>query len=529
MFQLDEVIAGLRYLREIPTFLRDPLTVDQAREILRRRLEHRGRDLLALMRGVFSAPATNPYRRLFALAGVEYGDLEGMVERDGVEGALGALVRKGVYLTVEEFKGRRPVTRSGVTFEVDPGQLRNPRASLHLLIRTGGSRSAGTPVPLDLAYIRETAVDRLLSLGPAERGRWRFACWGIPGSAAMARILEYSLLTSVPVEWFSHMSPSAPGLHPRYRWSARVMRWGGHVSRITLPRPVPASVDDPSAIIRWISRVRADGDSPSLDAFVSSIVRLCQVADSEGLDWRGVRFWVHGEPLTAARLEAIQRTGAECRPRYGTVEAGRIGYACFAPAAADEVHVTHDLSAVIQVAGDEGGAGLVPGGLLVTSLRPTAPFLLLNVSLGDRAVLDSRSCGCPLEGVGWTTHLHTIRSFEKLTAGGMMFLDADVIRVLEEVLPARFGGGPTDYQLVEDEGDDGRPRVRPLVRPEVGPVDAEALAAVAAGSGVERVMGLLWRDARMVRVERRPPLATPTGKILHVHSDGLRARAATRS
>lgn len=56
----------------------------------------------------------------------------------------------------------------------------------------------------------------------------------------------------------------------------------------------------------------------------------------------------------------------------------------------------------------------------------------------------------------------------------------------------------------------------------MGPVDAGAvssafLAAVAAGSGVERVMGLLWQDAQMVRVERRPPLTTATGKVLHVH------------
>lgn len=33
----------------------------------------------------------------------------------------------------------------------------------------------------------------------------------------------------------------------------------------------------------------------------------------------------------------------------------------------------------------------------------------------------------------------------------MTFLDTEVIRVLEEVLPARFGGSPTDCQLVEDD------------------------------------------------------------------------------
>jgi hypothetical protein len=530
MFQLEEILTGLRYLGQIPGFLRHPLTMDEARAILQRRLERRASDFLRLIRVALSGSPANPYRRLLELAGCEYGDVERLVDREGVEGALQALLRKGVYLTVEEFKGRRPVTRGGVTFEVDPGQLRNPHASLHLIIRTGGSRGQGTPVPLDLAYIRETAVDRLLSLGTPERGQWRYACWGIPGSAAMARILEYSLLTSVPVDWFSHMSSSAPGLHPRYRWSARVMHWGGRLGRLRLPRPVLASVNDPGPIMRWIARVRDEGDSPSLDGFVSSVVRLCQLATSEGLDWRGVRFWVHGEPLTTARLDAIRRTGAECRARYGTVEAGRLGYACFAPVAPDEVHVTHDLSAVIQMGTDGSMSSLVPGALLVSSLRPTAPFLLLNVSLGDRAMLDSRACGCPLEGLGWTTHLHTIRSFEKLTAGGMTFLDADVIRVLEEVLPARFGGGPTDYQLVEDEGDDARPRLRLLVRPEIGPVDADAvadafLAAVAAGSGVERVMGILWQDARMVRVERRPPLTTATGKILHVHSGGQRSSA----
>jgi len=31
---------------------------------------------------------------------------------------------------------------------------------------------------------------------------------------------------------------------------------------------------------------------------------------------------------------------------------------------------------------------------------------------------------------GWDTHIHSIRSPEKLTAGGMSFLDTDVVRVI---------------------------------------------------------------------------------------------------
>ena len=158
----------------------------------------------------------------------------------------------------------------------------------------------------------------------------------------------------------------------------------------------------------------------------------------------------------------------------------------------------------------------------MTSLRMTAPLVLLNVALGDQAVVVDRRCGCPLEPLGWTRHLHTIRSYEKLTASGMTFLDADVIRVLEEVLPARFGGVPTDYQLVEEEAAGGLARVRLLVRPEVGPVDPDAVAmafldAISAGAGAERIMGQVWRDAQVLRVERRAPLATASGKILHLH------------
>jgi hypothetical protein len=103
----------------------------------------------------------------------------------------------------------------------------------------------------------------------------------------------------------------------------------------------------------------------------------------------------------------------------------------------------------------------------------------------------------------------------------MTFLDTDVIRVLEEVLPARFGGGPTDYQLVEEERPDGLPSVRILVHPAVGALDVAAVAtaflgALADDSPTERVMVEEWRRAGLPRVERRAPLVTSGGKILHL-------------
>jgi hypothetical protein len=126
-----------------------------------------------------------------------------------------------------------------------------------------------------------------------------------------------------------------------------------------------------------------------------------------------------------------------------------------------------------------------------------------------------------LEDLGWPVHLHTIRSFEKLTATGITFEDGDVTPILEEILPRRFGGGPTDYQLVEELTDEGQPRLRLLVHPLVAAIDPEEvsdffLEALETGSPTRQVMALHWKESRILSVERRKPYVTSSGKILHV-------------
>jgi hypothetical protein len=259
---------------------------------------------------------------------------------------------------------------------------------------------------------------------------------------------------------------------------------------------------------------------------------LCQAAVDYGIDLDGVHLLLSGEPITAARLATIRQAGIEVLPRYGSVDCGPMGYGCLAPEAPDDVHLLHDLHAMIQPqpashAADMPGPGAAP--LLLSSLHPAAPFIMLNVSLGDQAVMRQRACGCPLQTLGWDTHLHTIRSYEKLTGGGMTFFDTDVIRVLDEVLPARFGGVPTDYQLLEEETDDGQPRLRLLVHPRLGPLDPDAISAcflmaIGSASTVEQMMSALWRDAKVLSVERHIPQSTGAGKILHLHLNRVQAR-----
>lgn len=280
---------------------------------------------------------------------------------------------------------------------------------------------------------------------------------------------------------------------------------------------------EPLPVARWLVDTLRAGRVPHVFTFASAAVRLCKAAGEAGLDLAGAQFTVTGEPITPSRLAAVRSTGAEAVADYGSAECGgSISYGCLAPIAADDVHLFDDLHALIQP-----GAGASPDlpaeALLVTSLCASSPLVLLNVSMGDQSVVERRRCGCFLERLGWTTHLHTIRSFEKLTAGGMTFMASEVVRILEEVLPARFGGGPIDYQLLEEDGEAGT-ELRLLVHPNVGPIDASAvldafLEAIGGGTGAERVMALHWRTSHMLRVERRPPFTTAGGKVLQLHRD----------
>jgi hypothetical protein len=518
----QDLIAGVRLLVQLPGLLRRRPTASDARRILRERLVTREARFLAFVgRGVFEQPGS-PYASLFGRAGCERGDLERLVQRDGVEGALLALFRAGIHLSEDEFKGRRPVRRGADTLAVSPERLVNPTATFDLVTQSGGSRGTRTTVPTDLAWVRERAVGTFLAVLARGGTRWRHALWNVPGGSALSVLLQYAHCDLPLGPWFSQVDPAAPGLHPRYRWSARAVRWASVLAGAPLPSAQHVSVADPLPIARWAAALLQAGQTPHLDTFPSAAVRLCRTALREGIDVAGLKLRLTGEPVTEARLRVVREAGAEPFPLYAVTGSGPVGQGCLAPAHPDEVHLLHDLHAFVQPG--LAGATSLPRSraLLVSTFSAAAPFVLINVALGDEAVLTDRRCGCPFEALGWTGHAHTIRSYEKLTAAGMTFADVDVARVLDEILPARFGGTPTDYQLVEDASGDGEPRLRLVVAPAVRVPDVTAvaeafLAGIGQGSGAERIMSDVWRRSGVLRVEVREPLAGPSGKIWHVH------------
>lgn len=427
-----------------------------------------------------------------------------------------------MWLSCAEFKGREPVRRGSLTLHVSPRDLLRPDASVHGVSRTSGSRGTPTAVPIDLDFIADHAVDTWLGLAAHDGLEWEHARWGMPGGTSITNPLEFARGGAPPRRWFTPV-PLGADLPLRYRLADWTCRLGGLLGGVALPGPTAAPLDDPRPLVDWLREVLDRGRTPHVWTFASSAVLACRGALEAGVDIAGARFTMGGEPTTPARRAAVEEAGCVALPRYGATETDILAFACRSPRAADEMHFLHDRHAVVSMPPD-ASTRVPSGALLFTSLLRSAPVILLNVSLGDVAEIDYTPCDCPMDELGWPIHVRNVRSFEKLTVGGIAFLDCDVARVLEETLPGRFGGRATDYQVIERPEPDGRSGIRLRVHPDRGPIDEAALVdtflhAIGAGGGGERLMTMALERGGVVRIERAPPARTASGKILHVHAE----------
>lgn len=271
------------------------------------------------------------------------------------------------------------------------------------------------------------------------------------------------------------------------------------------------SVGNPEPVARWMEQRVSEGRPPLVSASASSAVRIASL----GLDLTGSVFELGGEALTRAKLDAIQSCGASVLNFYALCETGPLGIGCSKPNEIDEVHLISAKVAVTERT-ITTASGLEVNSMLLTTLHPSTPKLLLNVDIGDHGVLTAGGCGCGLERAGFNLRLHTIRSYEKLTAGGMHFTGGDVLSVLEVVLPRRHGGMPGDYQFVEHERQ-GLSCVDIVVSPRVqlrdpDQVPATVLQHLSAQSRGAKLMAGQWQQGKTLELVRREPYMNHSGK-----------------
>jgi len=517
---LDRLVAGARFARRLPGFLAQPLEREAARTLVRSQLAERAERFLALLERAVLARPTSLYGRLFAHAGIGRDDVRALVARVGLEAALETLHTAGVHVTLEEVKGRRPVRRGSLEIAATQRDFDNPLVAATYEARSGGSRSAGTRVLIDLDLLGYEAAHQSLfaetfALDQCVAAQWRPVP---PGVAGVNNALRSARIGQPLARWFSQSDPAHAGVADAMLLRLLVLA-GRRDAAIPSPRYVP--VGEAATVARWLADVRASGRRALLDSTASGLVRVCTAAAKAGLDVSGTMLRSGGEPFTPARAAAVQAVGAVALPRYSMAEAGVMGVGCAHPRAVDEVHLLSDKLAFVARERPVAADGRTVRALSITTLLAASPKLLINAEIDDYGELDEHRCGCPWEALGLTTHLYGIRSVEKLTSEGMSFLGGELIRLLEEVLPARFGGDATSYQLIERERD-GLTVVEMRVDPAVGPLDEQAVLAAALGhlstiSAAHRMMAESWREAGTLHVVRAAPVATASAKILPLH------------
>lgn len=523
MSLFSQAAAYWRFAWGLRGFLREPVTLEQSREIIRQRLQNREQNLLAMVKRAIYNNEVSPYLKLLRWAGCEYGDFEKMVRSDGVESALRKICEAGVYISIEEFKGKKEVSRGGKVFKFKESDFDNPFLVRHIETSSGASRSAGTRTSYDFDFLTQLAAYRTLLFDAYDIHEIPIAFWYpiLPGNGPLTLFVN-TKAGKPPQKWFSQVA--GRNIRPSFkkRLATAYIVYGGRFFGAKWPSPEYVSLDDAWKVAQWIADTIKKQGGCHLQTYTSTAVRICQAAREKGLDIAGAKFFIAGEPLTQVKRKEIESVGASACPQYIFSEGGCVGMGCFNSVAADDVHLLKDSSALIQHQREVSHAGVSVNAFLFTSLLPSAPKVLFNMESGDYGLVESRSCGCKFEEFGFTDHIYNIRGFDKLTGEGMTFFGTDLIGIIEEVLPAKFGGTSTDYQMVEEEDEQGRTRLNVLVSPEVGEIDESELvqtvvSELSKGKDTQRMMTEIWSQVEMLRVKRVRPLTTAAGKLLPLH------------
>jgi hypothetical protein len=515
---LTQALAYSGFLRGLPHFLRSPISVETATAAIRQRLARREETFVRFTQDVLLAAPRSPYRQLFRLAGCDSRELPTLVRDSGVEGALLALRRAGVYVGYEEFKGRAPIVRNGQDIPTEPADFINPFLSAAYTVSTSGSTGIPRHSRMSLDHLAIQAEHRLVGLAAHGLAGAPSALWRpiLPAGSGLNTVLRAARSGEPPQRWFTPNTDHQLRGAWQYRAATTTAVAVGRLCGSRLPWPEPVAFDDAGRIARWMAGERDQHGRVWLNTTVSNGVRVAEAAQAEAIDLTGATFMIAGEPVTAAKVQRIRASGASFFSDYGMSETGRVAIGCACPKVESDLHVLSDAYAII------GWMKVVPhsdecvSSFHVTALSERSPSLLLNVEFDDDGTIEQARCGCPLESLGLRTHLRDVRSYGKLTGEGMTLVGSAVVRILEEMLPARCGGSPLDYQLIEEEDDRAFTRLTLIASPRITASDEmlreAVLSSLTSAGGAADFARALWQQAGTLRVRRAEPYVSDRGK-----------------
>ena len=147
----------------------------------------------------------SPYRSLLQWAGITFRDVSAMLAQDGLDRTLEKLYDAGVYLTLEEFKGWRPIRRPGLDLDVRAEGFDNPLTTRQYEARTGGSTSAPRRILVDLSLLEHESAYHALFYEAAQASGRALAIWqpAPPGAVGIKTALMQAKLGRPTARWFS--------------------------------------------------------------------------------------------------------------------------------------------------------------------------------------------------------------------------------------------------------------------------------------------------------------------------------------
>jgi len=513
---LAEIQYYSRLALGIRQVTRTPLPPDPESFIRRQFVERERRFLEVAERVVFANPA-HPSHVMFRIAGCALGDLARHVEQDGLVTTLTTLRGEGVYLSHDEWRGTTPIVRAGREISFGANGFRNPFVKGWSESQSSGS----TGRPMTTAHSTEARVHtnahqflRFREFGLSDRA-WITLRPILPATTGLNSALRGRVVGTPVDRWFSVGSTLADYGH--YRAATWAMVTLGNLAGARAPYPTFLPPDDFGPVAAHIARRRREGRASVVQGILSPLVRVAAAAIEQGHDITGTVFLCGGEALTPGKREVFERAGCLASPSYALSEVGHVGLGC-PEMTGNCVHLLEDAVAAITHRRRAPYADEVEvDSLHFTSLLPYAANFFINVEMDDEGTIEPVTCNCVFSRIGFTRRIRHIAAFGKLTPQGMNFHGTELVPVLEEVLPARFGGRPGDYQLVECEAPNKQTELRLHISPRVGLTDPERVRDAFVEHMRPRRGGALatrlWLHSNGVRAVISEPHATPTGKV----------------
>ncbi len=514
-----------RFCKGLRKFLRETISLEESKAFIKEQTEKREKMFLNIVDKAIYKNSKSPYLKMLKLTDYKFEDIKNLVNTIGIELTLSKLALNGIYITFEEFKGRKKVIRNKKIFNFNESNFDNPFLSSYFEVESGGTSGPGTRTMIDFDFLSQEAVLRSVVLDIYGLMDAPCVLWFpiLPGNAGIKNIFRQVKIGRPPIKWFSQVDNRniRPSIKDRFGTSFIV--YMGKLLGSRIPKPEYVDLEEAYKIAYYIVDLIKEQSKCSVWTYVNSAVRICSAAKERNLNLAGTSFFITGEPITLTKLNEIKSAEANVIPYYAFVEGGIVAYGCANPDSPDDMHILSNRVAVISHKKKMENSNNNVDALLFTSLLPESPKILFNVEIGDYGLIRSRSCNCKFEDIGFLYHVSNIESFEKCTSEGMTFMVNDLINIAENILPARYGGSSSDYQFSEEFSENGITFINLAVSLRVGPVNESDLAKtiiheLGKGKGSKRLMAEIWSRANTIKIKRMDPVPTKRGKIFSFHS-----------